>query len=106
MTARSVTNRGVDAATPPFLNAFTIHVANERQDVMNLFRQALTRALQLCGIVALGVLQPPPAQAQQPRPELLSFISLAEARVIIDGAIAFARQSNMSAAVVDVSGVG
>ena len=72
---------------------------------MNLFRQALTRALQLCGIVALVVLQPPLAQAQQPRPELLPFISLAEARAI-DGAIAFARQSNMRAAVavVDVSG--
>jgi len=76
---------------------------------MNIVRQSASRLLILSLALLLaatcsGLAQVPAAQPA--RPNLAPLISLAEGRVIIDGAIAFARERNLRMAVfvVDPSG--
>jgi len=76
---------------------------------MNIVRQSASRLLILILALLLtatcsGLAQVPAAQPA--RPNLAPLISLAEGRVIIDGAIAFARERNLRMAVfvVDPSG--
>jgi len=83
--------------------------ANVWEGVMNIVRQSASRLLILSLALLLaatcsGLAQVPAAQPA--RPNLAPLISLAEGRVIIDGAIAFARERNLRMAVfvVDPSG--
>jgi uncharacterized protein GlcG (DUF336 family) len=78
---------------------------------MNTFRRSWTGLVVILGLAMMfGASQVASAQtpARSPidRPILLSPLSLAEARIILDGAITFAREGNMHAAVavVDPSG--
>jgi glc operon protein GlcG len=77
---------------------------------MSVVRQLLSRAAAIASVMLLlAVSQPGFAQApanETPQPELAPTISLAEARAIVGGAIAFARDNNfrLAVAVVDTAG--
>jgi len=79
----------------------------ETMDFVRRSSSAVVVILSLALLLSAGQGAGAQAPAAQPvRPSLAPLISLAEARVIIDGAKAFARDGNMRAAVVVVDAAG
>ena len=74
---------------------------------MKILRLTSMRTIAIMSLLLLASSNPGLAQAPAPPPALAPpLISLAEARVIIDGALAFTREQNLNMAVVVVDAAG